>query len=491
MLFNSFEFLIFFPLVTLLFFLLPHRYRWLMLLLASCAFYMFFIPVYIFILIFTIIIDYTAGICIERAALPAWKRTFLLLSLCANLGILAFFKYYSFINDNLLLLFSWAGITAHLPYLHIILPIGLSFHTFQAMSYTIEVYRGNQKAERHLGIYALFVMFYPQLVAGPIERPQNLIHQFHEKHAFEFERMKTGIQLMVWGLFKKVFIADRLGLMVNQVYNNPHSYEGIPLIVATVFFVFQVYCDFSGYSDIAIGAAQVMGFNLRQNFNRPFASKSISELWTRWHMSLSSWLRDYLYTPLAINCRSWGLYGILLSLMITFILIGLWHGANWTFIVFGTLHGVALCYDIITKKFWSRISRRVPSGMFTTFSILCTFGFFSFTCIFFRAHSLGDAFYVVCHLGSGILGGVRRIANDHSQARELLFLGQGLLTFLSAVSAIVIMELFQFAMQKKGGISEIFIDKPAWIRWSVYYACIVLILLGGVFNRHEFIYFQF
>ena len=300
MLFNSFHFVLFFVVVTSLYFVLPHRFRWFLLLASSCYFYMAFIPVYLLILGFTIIIDYFAGIWLEKTQ-GKERKYFLIASLIANIGVLAVFKYYNFLNTNLSELLSSIGYINQIPNLSIILPIGLSFHTFQAMSYTIEVYRGNQKAERNFGIYSLYVMFYPQLVAGPIERPQNLIHQFYEKHYFEYARVVEGLKLMLWGLFMKLVIADRLAIYVNAVYNNADQHSGKTLALATVFFAFQIYCDFAGYSNIAIGAAKVMGFKLMTNFNRPYFSRSISEFWKRWHISLSTWFRDYLYISLGGN----------------------------------------------------------------------------------------------------------------------------------------------------------------------------------------------
>ena len=336
MLFNSFHFFFFFIIVTSLYFLFPHKFRWALLLAASCYFYMAFIPVYILILGFTIVIDYFAGIWLEKSE-GKKRKYFLIASLIANIGVLAIFKYYNFLNNNLSDLLNSFGYNNSIPNLSIILPIGLSFHTFQAMSYTIEVYRGNQKAERNFGIYSLYVMFYPQLVAGPIERPQNLIHQFYEKHYFDYERVVEGLKLMLWGLFMKLVIADRLAIYVNAVYNNSAQHSGITLLVATVFFAFQIYCDFAGYSSIAIGAARVMGFNLMTNFNRPYFSTSISEFWKRWHISLSSWFKDYLYISLGGNRVSIPRW--YLNLFIVFVISGLWHGANWTFIIWVRLMG--------------------------------------------------------------------------------------------------------------------------------------------------------
>ncbi|HEV8505901.1 MAG TPA: MBOAT family O-acyltransferase, partial [Chitinophagaceae bacterium] len=260
---------------------------------------MAFIPVYILILGFTIFIDYFAGIYLEKA--KSKKKLFLIISLVANIGVLAFFKYFNFINENITGLLKGFGISNSAPVLNIILPIGLSFHTFQAMSYTIEVYRGNQKAERNFGIYALYVMFYPQLVAGPIERPQNLLHQFYEKHELNYDNVVSGLKMILWGFFQKLVVADRLSAYVNAVYKNPENHSGLTLLLATVFFAFQIYCDFAGYSNIALGSAKIMGFKLMTNFERPYYAKSVSEFWKRWHISLSSWFRDYLYIPLGGN----------------------------------------------------------------------------------------------------------------------------------------------------------------------------------------------
>ena len=263
---------------------------------CQLPFYMAFIPVYILILAFIILVDYAAALLIEGSA--GWtRRGFLLASIVANIGVLAVFKYYGFLTTNL----GAFTATLHWPLsfhaLSLVLPIGLSFHTFQAMSYTVEVYRGNYAAERHLGIYALYVMFFPQLAAGPIERPQNLLPQLRHRHDLDPLNVTDGLKLMAWGFFKKLAIADRLAIVVNDVYAHPRDYQGPTLLVATVFFTFQIYCDFSGYSDIAIGSAQVMGIRLRTNFRRPYLSTSVAEFWTRWHVSLSTWFRDYVYDP--------------------------------------------------------------------------------------------------------------------------------------------------------------------------------------------------
>jgi alginate O-acetyltransferase complex protein AlgI len=388
MLFNSFEFLYFFISVTVFYFILPDRFRWILLLAASCFFYMFFKPEYILILLFTIVIDYYAGIWIEKQTEKKKKKKFLVISLIANIGVLAVFKYYNFINDNISGLANMFGVENSIPYLNIILPIGLSFHTFQAMSYTIEVYRGNQKAEKHFGIYALYVMFYPQLVAGPIERPQNVLHQFYKKHPFSFENAVTGSNLILLGLFKKVVIADRLAVYVNQVYAHLDTSTTLSAWLAAIFFSLQIYCDFSGYSDIARGTARFMGYELMINFDRPYLSRSVSEFWTRWHISLSSWFKDYLYIPLGGNRVSklkW-----YRNIIIVFLISGLWHGANFTFIIWGGLHAVYILVESVFLPYTGKLLNK-PFPLLKLFNTLKVFVLVTIAWVFFRAANVHEA----------------------------------------------------------------------------------------------------
>jgi alginate O-acetyltransferase complex protein AlgI len=485
MLFNSLHFLVFFVVVTSLYFTIPHRYRWALLLASSCYFYMVFVPVYILILGFTILVDYFAGIFIETKGAHR-KKLFLIASLIANIGVLAFFKYYNFLNDNLTQLLHFFNYQNPIPHLSILLPIGLSFHTFQAMSYTIEVYRGNQKAERNFGIYALYVMFYPQLVAGPIERPKNLIHQFYEKHSFDYKRVTDGIKLMAWGLFKKVVIADRVAVVVDSVYNNPYDYTGASLICATILFSFQIFCDFSGYSDIAIGAAQVMGFRLMKNFNQPYHSKSIHEFWNRWHISLSSWFRDYLYISIGGNRVT--IPRLYLNIFIVFLLSGLWHGANWTFVLWGAINGFYLVIANITKDLRSRL--RQLTGLTkhpfldNSLQTLTTFGLVTFGWIFFKAKSLTIALYIIKHSLTGLYH------NIFNQLPLVLHPGLSQFDFITGIIAIVMMESIH-RIQRKYGIRDWINAKPAYLRWSIYYAAILMIIFLGYFQNRQFIYFQF
>lgn len=479
MLFNSFEFLIFFILVTGMFFAIPHKYRWFLLLTASCYFYMAFVPVYILILGFTIVVDYFAGIWIEKTE-GKKKRWFLIASLVANIGVLAVFKYYNFLNENITTLLGLVHTQNPIPALSILLPIGLSFHTFQAMSYTIEVYRGNQKAERHFGIYALYVMFYPQLVAGPIERPQNILHQFYIEHKFDYTRVTDGLKLMLWGLFKKVVVADRLSVVVDHIYKDPGQANGLTLSIAAVFFSFQIYCDFSGYSDMAIGSAQVMGFKLMDNFNRPYFAKNIAEFWRRWHISLSTWFKDYLYIPLGGNrVVKWRWY---YNIFITFLISGLWHGASWNFIIWGALHAVYQIIGIGTKKF--RSSAEELSGISSvswlskTLNIAATFILVTVAWVFFRVETFDKAWYVLTHFTQGWdWQGVAALGITEAE-------------LYNCIAAILILEGVHL-IQRHHSIRHMLSDKPIWLRWGLYYLLIFLIVFMGKFEHQVFIYFQF
>jgi D-alanyl-lipoteichoic acid acyltransferase DltB (MBOAT superfamily) len=469
MLFNSFEFLLFFVVVTTLYYLLPHRYRWVLLLVASSVFYMAFIPAYILILFFTILIDYVAGIQIEKAT-GARRKQFLILSLVANLGVLAVFKYYNFFIGNVDALLDSLHITRYnLPYLDIILPVGLSFHTFQAMSYTIEVYRGNYPAERHLGLYSLYVMFYPQLVAGPIERPQNVLPQFYEVKQFDFNEVVIGLQRMLWGLAKKVVVGDALAEYVNSVYNNYEMHSGWSLLLATYAFAIQIYCDFSGYSDIALGSAQVMGFRLMENFRLPYFAKSVTEFWRRWHISLSTWLRDYLY--ISLGGSRLGRLLTYRNLMLTMLLGGLWHGASWNFVVWGFLNGL---YLSVEKMLGVRVDQPL-SWPVKLVRVLLTFHLICLTWVFFRAATFEQALYIVSHATEALYT---------TPPINMELLG----TFMPRVALLFLLE---YAFLRRHTFQSL---TPAY-GWSrplaVSLGLVVVLLCFGVTSGGQFIYFQF
>ncbi len=443
---------------------------------SSCYFYMAFVPIYIIILGFTIIVDYFAGIYIE-AAKDKRRKLFLIVSLIANIGTLCVFKYFNFLNENFSFLLHGFGLKNPIPYLSILLPIGLSFHTFQAMSYTIEVYRGNQKAERHFGIYALYVMFYPQLVAGPIERPQNLLHQFREKHHFDSDRVFDGLKIIIWGLFKKLVVADRLAIFVNGAFNYYEKQSSFSLVLAMIFFSFQIYCDFSGYSDIAIGTAKVMGFDLMPNFKRPIFARSTGEFWKRWHISLSTWFKDYLYFPLGGNKVPVARRNF--NLMLVFVISGLWHGANWTFVIWGGINGFYLVFAILIKKQKDKFNKWLHINQYSILNIglqiVITFLLISFSRIFFRAGSIKQAVQII-----------KRIFSFNGWAINE---GKTMIAYsLFAIGFLVMVEMRREFFPTSFSLSyhKIFLVRNA------YFAFLILtIILLGVFDGSQFIYFQF
>ncbi len=477
MLFNSLEFVVFFPIITLIYFLIPHKYRWFHLLVASCAFYMAFIPVYILILFFTIIIDYYAGILIEDAS-PRRKKMLLSLSIIANVGVLAVFKYYNFFIDNMNDLLHTMGYSSSWAYLGIILPIGLSFHTFQAMSYTFEVYYGRQKAERHLGIYSLYVMYYPQLVAGPIERPQNILYQFKIPHFFESQRVTSGLILMMWGMLKKVVIADKLAFFADRLFESPEKYEGPSVFIGIVFFAFQIYCDFSGYSDIARGASRVMGIELMINFKQPYLSRSIHEFWQRWHISLSTWFRDYVYIPLGGNRKGKLIW--IRNLMIVFIISGLWHGSSWNFVIWGLLHGL---FTVGYLLFFANGKKGSNLAISSLGGMALTFGLVSLAWVFFRAKTFTEASAVLSQLTHGW-------GSLSSYSPAVIGLGYPIYTLLISLSLVIGLMLVEY-FSRDESVEDIIIRQAWYKRYAIYYSAFILLYLLGVFKQSSFIYFQF
>lgn len=483
MLFNSSEFFVFFPIVAALYFALPYRWRWPLLLAASYFFYMCWEPGYVFLLIATTLISFIAGGLIGSTFHERWRRTYLIAAIAGNLGLLFVFKYYNFFSGALQPL-----IPFRMPASRFLLPLGISFYTLQALSYVFEVYLGKELPERHIGRFALYVAFFPQLVAGPIERPGNLLPQLRRNHDFHYDRVTDGLKLIGWGLFKKMVIADRLAILVDHVYADPTQYEGLPLVVATVCFAFQIFCDFSGYSDIAIGTARVLGIKLMANFWRPYASRSVAEFWRRWHISLSTWFRDYLYIPLGgnrVRTPRW-----CVNIFLVFLVSGLWHGANWTFLVWGALHALYMLGGRFLRPARTRVVTaikldRLPllhaaAQWATTFALVC------FAWIFFRANTLSDALYIVTHLhqGWGIL------LTPHELPHALFSIGLTSHELLFIIATITILESVHYAMGK-GSVLLWIVDRPIYIRWAFYCALLWCILLFGVFQHKEFIYFTF
>lgn len=489
MLFNSAQFLcVFFPLVTAAYFLLGQNARLWLLFLASCVFYMAFVPKYIVILFGLIAFDFAAGLLIERAT-GRRRALYLTASLCANVAVLAVFKYFNFVNENLASLCRVLGLRWSIADLSLILPIGLSFHTFQSMSYTIEVYRGKQRAERSIGVYALYVLFYPQLVAGPIERPQNLLHQLHARHAFDYDRVLGGLRLMLWGLFKKSFVADRLALLVDPIYNDPAAHAGwsAPYWIATYAFAYQVYCDFSGYSDMARGAARVMGYELMENFKYPFSSKTIGEFWQRWHVSLSTWFKDYIYMPLALRAlrrgktRERDLYP---ALILVFLISGFWHGAGWSYGLFGLCHGVYLVCGGALKPLRARLGTAIGLDrhprLLHALRVGATFHLVLFTWVLFRARTLHEAALVFRNLFAAPLD-LARTAHVYAHHGDLW-------SALLGVALLILLERLERTGRLDGPLPFV----PTTGRRHLWAALLLLLLLlGAPLGERTFIYFQF
>ncbi len=400
----------------------------------------------------------------------------------SNIGILILFKYYDLFASSINSLLGGFQGNARVPLLTLLLPVGVSFYTFKIMNYTIDVYRGTLPAEPRFGSFALFVAFFPQLISGPIDRAARLLPQFRDKVLFDYDRVTAGLNLMLWGFFQKLVIADSLATLVDPVFDNPTLHTGPSLVIAAIFFTFQIYCDFSGYSDIAIGAAQVLGFTSMNNFDSPYLSRSIPEFWRRWHISLSSWFRDYLYIPLGGNRAS--LPRWYLNLFLVFLISGLWHGSNWTFAVWGSLHGCYYLCSLMTSGLRSRINAATGlsalPGVHRCLQVAVTFLLVAFAWIFFRAASISDALYITTHLFSG-WGAEPGLSSSPFTGRPEFFAAMGGLGVLAASSF----------MAKGGSAREALLHKPLWVRWALYYCAILAILLFGNFGSRQFIYFQF
>ena len=483
MLFNSSEFFVFFPIVAALYFALPHRWRWSLLLATSYFFYMCWEPGYVLLLIASTLISFMAGGLIGSTFNERWRRIYLIAAIVGNLGLLFYFKYYNFFAEALQPL-----IPFQLPASRFLLPLGISFYTLQALSYVFEVYLGRELPERHIGRFALYVAFFPQLVAGPIERPGNLLPQLRRHQEFHYDRVTDGLKLIGWGLFKKMVIADRLAILVDHVYADPTQYEGLPLVVATVCFAFQIFCDFSGYSDIAIGAARVLGIKLMANFWRPYAARSVADFWRRWHISLSTWFRDYLYIPLGgsrVRTPRW-----CLIIFVVFLVSGLWHGANWTFLVWGGLHALYMLGGRFLQPARARVvgaiglDRRPLLHAAVQWAI--TFSMVCFAWIFFRANTLSDAIYIVTHLfqGWGLLLSPQQIP------QALFSIGLTSHELLFIIATIGLLEVVHYGMGR-GSVLLWIVDRPIYVRWAFYCALVWSILLFGVFQHKEFYYFTF
>ncbi len=473
MLFNSIEYIIFFPLVALIYFLLPKvKHRQILLLFGSWFFYAAWKPEYIILLLISTFVDYVVARKIYKTEKVSKRKLLLVLSIGVNLGILFSFKYFNFVDNNLYRILNYYNLSYSSFTNDLLLPVGISFYTFQTLSYTIDVYRKKISPEKQFIKFALFVSFFPQLVAGPIERAGHLLPQFNIKHKFNYERVTSGLKLVFWGFFQKVVIADSMARFVEAVYSKPGGYHTMDLLLVTFFFGIQILSDFSGYTDIARGSAKILGYDIRINFNLPYFAQSFADFWRRWHISLSTWFRDYVFIPLG-GSRSSTKYRIYFNIMFTFVLSGFWHGAGWNFLTWGALHGLYyIIENIILNKFPSL--KVIDNKFVKLFKILFVFLLVNFAWIFFRSPSITIAFTVIDRIFDFSFIGI----TFDKQSVLLNFL---LSVFLFSVHLI----------ERKKDIVTYVSLQPLLIRWGIYYVMAFALITLGNFGLTEFIYFQF
>jgi D-alanyl-lipoteichoic acid acyltransferase DltB (MBOAT superfamily) len=482
MLLNSFEFLWFFPLITAIYFAAPQRWRTTVLFAAGMWFYMAWKPVLVLVPLGCVAAAYTGGLLLEKRDSRGRRLARLFAAACVPLGMLLLFKYYGFFADSFESIGKQLRASWSIPALRLALPLGISFFTFKTLSYLFDVYHGKYPAQRNLLKLATYITFFPQIMAGPIERADNFIPQLDTEHQFDYRRVMDGLALILWGLFKKAVIADRLAMVANWVYLSPTEYSGFPLIIATYAYAFQIYCDFSGYSDMAIGAGRVLGFSTMRNFDQPYLSRSVSEFWRRWHISLSTWFRDYLYIPLGgsrVQLWKWGR-----NVLIVFLVSGLWHGSRWTFIIWGGLHGLYLLAERLLKPSLAKVSASVGLDRHPrlkgALQLLLTFHLVTFAWIFFRADSVGDALYVVSHLFDGLGSGIMT-ALSLFRAEDLWF----------ALIFVLLLEAAHLLQRRyTSGIAWLQ-ARPMWVRWAIYAGMVLAVINLRPLYQSQFIYMQF
>ena len=486
MTFNSLAFVIFYPSLLLLYFLLPKRARLPLLLIASYFFYMYYQPSLIVLILATTAISWLSALGIEKSQNPVLRRALLVLTLVVCLGVLFFYKYFDFLMGSVVGLIRFFGGNASPIVLSLVLPVGISFYTFQTLSYVIDVYRGRIAHEKNFFYYALFVSFFPQLVAGPIERPENLLPQLKEQHTFTKENALQGAKHMLVGYFKKICVADLIAETVNLVYNAPEDAAPLGILIATALFAVQIYCDFSGYTDIAIGISRIMGIRLMQNFDHPYRARSIKEFWSRWHISLSSWFKDYLYIPLGgSRCKKWR---HMLNLMIVFAVSGLWHGASFTFVVWGILHGLYQVVGNLTKAPRAALRRRLgiaedalPLRIVQTAVTSLLVGF---AWLFFRANSIADAGVLLAKFFSPAAWQV-----PFSLSEDLGLSAVSILTVLISLALLYILDRLVVYGEEKDGSAALIKDGAfVYVVWTIL---MVYMLLLATDKVSTFIYFQF
>lgn len=482
MIFNSIEYLLFFPLVFMIYWLVKEgniKIQNIILLAASYIFYGWWDWRFLFLLLFSTGLDFWVGLKIYDAKTNKAKQIWMWFSVIINLGFLGYFKYFNFFIESWITAWHSIGYDMNITTTKIILPVGISFYTFHGLSYVIDIYNNRIKPTRNWNNYSLFVSFFPLLVAGPIERATHLLPQIEAKRSFSLPNAISGLRQILWGLFKKVAVADQCSIQADQIFNNFENYNATTLALGAIIFSFQIYADFSGYSDIALGSARLLGFELFKNFNYPYFSKSIPEFWHKWHISLSSWLNDYVFTPLALEFRNWSKFGIFLAVFLTFVISGFWHGAGWTFIIWGALHGLYYIPNIFwgSKKISSISSQKIKplnqKEPLEIHKILSTFLLVSFTLIFFRSPNLNDAFQYCINILNPSLWGKLQVS------------------LLIPSITIFVMLLFEWNARKSTTGIEVVLQKlPLPLRWAVYYGLTFAVITFSD-KSGGFIYFQF
>jgi alginate O-acetyltransferase complex protein AlgI len=489
--FISFEFLLFFAIAVPLYFAIPQRFRGWYLLVASVVFYASANVSYVFLLLAGTVIDYTIARAIVGADVATRRKNLLRLSIGINLAVLFFFKYFNFFNDSVAGLFDTLGIMYNVGALNLALPLGISFFTFAKIAYVIDVYRGTIEPEQRFGRFALFVGFFPNLTSGPIERAGHLIPQLDKPISFDTARVVTGLRRILWGAFKKVVIADRLAVYINNVYDQPGDHSGVVLLLATVFLAFQIYADFSGYTDMALGVAKVLGIDLFENFQQPYFATSILDFWRRWHMSLTSWIREFMFMPLSRGLlrRYQGRVSArviqAVSYLVIMTLIGLWHGANWTFVIWGLLHGFYMGVEMLLPR-RIRLMPKDVKPVERLARILVTFALVALAWVFFRANSVGDSVYIVTHIFNFTPTDLSTLAAPFI---GLIDSGLALVIAIGLIGLLLVVDV----LDSRWGLYPVWSKSPALVRWAAYYAATTAVLLSLVLATEvqTFIYFKF
>lgn len=478
MLFNSLSYAIFLPIVFCLYWIFPQKWRWCLILVSSCYFYMSWNPKYIFLILFATIVSWVAALGIEKAhENQKVQKGILSFAIMLLIVLLVVFKYFDFFSETIVEVLNKFSLNLHPITLKLTVPVGISFYTFQTIAYVVDVYKGKCVAEKHWGGYAAFVTFFPQLVAGPIERTADLLPQIKEYKKFDYNTATYGLKLMGWGFFKKIVVADNLATIVDKVYDNPQNYTGFALVIATVFFAIQIYCDFSGYSDIAVGTARLFQIRLTKNFDSPYFSKSIKEFWNRWHISLSQWFGDYVYIPMGGNKCSKVKHSF--NLLITFLVSGLWHGANITYVIWGAIHGILRVLENLFFPKKKQDSKRGVLAITVVFALCC------FAWVFFRSANIQDAIYILKNTFNGCM--------NISSYVHTGFVALDISSWKMIVLAISLGILIGFDyISLKKDVIEMISSKPVIVRWSVYvFGILYIIFFRAVNQTPAFIYFQF